>query len=274
MPQNYFITGLPKAGKTTLLRSAIEDLKGRGLYVGGFISPEEKRSGKRTGFLVSDIESGKSGVLADLNCDGPKVSKYHVDIKSFEGIALMSLADFEKYDVVIIDEIGWMETKSRKFLDALDKILDSPTPLVASLHEDFVDKFDVYGKVYELSESNREQVYNDLIGEIKAITKKAAKPGKAVQAPKAAKKAKAQQPEEQQPGPRVRKPKKAKAPARKQAVAEKAPEPVVSEKEPAQVPMEEQKEPERAPKPAHEAKHEPEKKKKGLVDRIKGLLGL
>jgi nucleoside-triphosphatase len=181
MPQNFFITGLPKAGKTTLLSVIIADLRSRGLHVGGFISPEEKRSGRRTGFLVQDIESGKTGVLAEMDADGPKVSKYHVDIGSFESIAMMSLSEFGRYDVIIMDEIGWMESKSDAFLDALDRVIASRTPLIASLHEDFVGRFAPFGKVYELSESNREQVCNDILGEIRSII------GKPSKAPKAAK---------------------------------------------------------------------------------------
>jgi nucleoside-triphosphatase len=187
MSQNFFITGLPKAGKTTLLRMLIKDLKTRGLFVGGFISPEEKRSGKRTGFLVQDIESGKIDTLASLDRDGPKVSKYHVDIGSFETIAMLSLSDFQKYDVIIIDEIGPMETKSTVFLDALDEIFSSSTPLIASLHEDMVGNYASRGKVFEIDDSNRQQVYDDIIEEIKSISKKAKIQKKLQTAPQPAK---------------------------------------------------------------------------------------
>ena len=188
MPQNFFITGLPKAGKTTLLRTLIKDLKARGFYVGGFLSPEEKHSGKRTGFLVQDIETGKTDSLASLDRDGPKVSKYHVDIGAFETIAMISLSEFKKYDVIIIDEIGPMETKSSVFLDALDEIFSASIPLIASLHEDMVDNYAAQGKVFEIDDSNRQQVYDDLLEEIKSISKKA-KTQKKLKAPaKAAKK--------------------------------------------------------------------------------------
>jgi hypothetical protein len=136
---------------------------------------------------VQDIESGKTGVLAEMDADGPKVSKYHVDVASFEGIAMMSLSEFGRYDVIVMDEIGWMESKSSAFLDALDRVIASRTPLIASLHEDFVGKFAPFGKVYELSESNRQQVCNDILNEIKSITRKPVKAGKGVKAPKAAK---------------------------------------------------------------------------------------
>ncbi len=184
MPQNFFITGMPKSGKTTLLTRLVDELKAHGLRVGGFISPEEKTHGTRTGFYVMDVESGAIGLLADVNADGPMVSKYHVDIKSFEGIALPSLKKYERYDVVVIDEIGRMELKSRKFSDMLDIILDSPTPLIASLHNDFVERYAQSGEVIFLEESNREAAYADLAQRIKAIGRKVQK--KAVKKEKAA----------------------------------------------------------------------------------------
>jgi len=172
MPQNFFITGIPKSGKTTLLSRIADELKSHGLRVGGFVSPEEKAHGTRTGFYVMNIESGEMGLLADLNADGPKVSKYHVDIKSFETIALPVMRKSERYDVVIIDEIGRMELKSRKFADMLDMLLESHTPLIASLHGDFVERYGQSGEVIFLEENNREAVYRELVEKIKTIGKK------------------------------------------------------------------------------------------------------
>ena len=152
MPQNYFVTGMPRSGKTTLLRRIAKRLREQGLRVGGFTSPEEKTHGTRTGFYVQDINSGKTAQLADINTDGPKVSKYHVNVKAFEGIALPVLTRFKDYDVIIIDEIGMMELKSQQFSDMLDALLESGTPLIASLHNDLVDKYGYYGEVLYLSE--------------------------------------------------------------------------------------------------------------------------
>ena len=66
MPRNYFITGMPKAGKTALLRRLIKALKAKGLRVGGLISPEERHHGTRTGFYVKDVASGKIARLGIL----------------------------------------------------------------------------------------------------------------------------------------------------------------------------------------------------------------
>lgn len=229
MPNNYFITGLPKAGKTTLLQKLIGQMKGKGIKVGGFLSPEEKVHGTRTGFKVQSIESGKRATLAAIDIDGPKVSKYHVNIKSFEWLALPILKDCEKFDVVVIDEIGRMEMKSTKFQDCLEKLLESPTPLIASLHRDYIEDYSAWGEVLILTPSNRGRVYMDLLRkaeeykvprkkvskekkEKKRAAKKKAKPKKKK---KVKKKKKAKSKKKAEPKrPKPKKPRKRKRPGR------------------------------------------------------------
>lgn len=216
MPQNFFITGMPKAGKTTILRRVIEELKGRGLKVGGFITPEKKEHGTRTGFYVEDIETGKIAKLATTEPEGPKVSKYYVKTKSFESVAVPTMRNVDMYDVYVIDEIGRMERKSKRFMDLLDRVLESPTPLIASLHRDFVDEYGAYGEVIILTMTNREAVFLDLVKKtadayIRKKPKKVPKPRKARKPRKAKKpKAKPKKKVEEKPKPKKKKPKRRK----------------------------------------------------------------
>ncbi|MEW6722467.1 MAG: nucleoside-triphosphatase, partial [Candidatus Micrarchaeota archaeon] len=167
MPQNFFVIGEPKAGKTTLLKEVIAELKKKGLKVGGFISPEERHHGTRTAFYVMDVDTGKKAELANVKGDGPKVSKYHVNVKSFEGIALPCMEKADSYDVFVIDEIGIMELKSAKFADKLDELIDSHVPLVAALHKDFVKWYGPAGELMELSVSSRQAVATRLLRKAK-----------------------------------------------------------------------------------------------------------
>jgi len=166
MPRNFFIIGTPKVGKTTLLWKVIEELKNKGLKVGGFVSPEEKHHGTRTAFHVVDIKSNKEKLLASVKGDGPKISKYHVNIKSFESIAVPSMKNVNKYDIFVIDEIGRMEMKSTKFVKLLDKVFDSDTPVIAAIHKDYLDEYNVMGQVYQLRFNNQEESYKKIITEI------------------------------------------------------------------------------------------------------------
>lgn len=212
MPQNYFITGEPKAGKTTLLKDLIKELRKGGLKVGGFVSPDERHHGTRTAFYVMDVESGKREMLASVDGDGPKVSKYHVDVRAFESIAVPAMERVDSYDVFIIDEIGRMELKSQRFNRLLDKVFESPTPVIATLHRDYVDRYRVSGDVVRLTVANRNSTYYSLLRSAKKSLKKMpkrrarkkmvkTKPGEK----KKAKKAKRA---------RMRKPGRKKAPAR------------------------------------------------------------
>jgi len=249
MPQNFFITGIPRSGKTTLMGMLIEELKARKLRIGGIISPDETHHGTRLAFYVMDIRTKKKGLLASVDGDGPKVSKYHVDVTSFETVAMPALSAFDNYDVVIIDEIGAMELKSERFRDMLDQILESPVPLIASLHWDYVMKYGAYGEVVLLQSDNHEQVRMALLSAVnKAIT---ARPRKLVNpaVPVALKLAA----------------KKAVRPAAKKGtekVAKKTAKP-------------EKKTTKKEPKKALEKETRPEEKKaeakKGLFSKLKGL---
>jgi len=185
MPNNYFISGMPKAGKTTLLRKLVEKMREHGLKVGGFLSPEEKIHGTRTGFYVEDIETGRIETLAEEDIDGPKVAKYHVDIKSFESLAVPVLESARRYDVMIIDEIGRMEMKSAKFGELLSQVLESDTPVVATISRDYMEAYSAWGEVQILTPSNRSRIYLTLLEKVVAYKKRiAAKAKKKAKAPK------------------------------------------------------------------------------------------
>ena len=235
MPQNYFVTGLPKTGKTTVLWKLVKELKEEGLKVGGFLSPGEKHHGSRTGFHIIDVDTGKEAMLADVHGDGPKVSKYHVNLKSFESVAVPCMKNCKKYDVFFIDEIGSMEMKSTKFGRALDDVLDSHVPLIASINDRYIPKFKAFGEVVEIKQGNRGIVHNKLLKAGKTLKVKKVPPRKKKISKKKMRKSVKKKP--------VRKPVKKKPPVKKPV--EEKPKPVV--------------------KPA---------KKKGFFGKIKGMFGL
>jgi len=267
MPNNFFITGMPRSGKTTLLRRIAKRLREQGLKVGGFISPEEAEHGTRTGFFVEDLSTGKKAILAGINIDGPKVAKYHVDIKSFEGVVLPNLSGFKAFDVIIVDEIGMMELKSQKFSDMLDAVLDSETPLIAALHNDLIERYGPYGEVLYLTEDTREFVYTDLVRKVASI--KEAKRRPLVKAPTEKKPQGATQlkkePEEKpaQRHKEERKPQRVKIPESKKSIFEEA----LGEENEEEAEEEEEQVPEK--------KEEKKKgKKKSFMDSLMDLLGL
>lgn len=163
MTNNYFLVGLPKSGKTTILRQLAKDLQKQGYRVGGFLSPEMMEHGTRKGFDIEDIATGKTARLADEGGGGPRIGRYHVDVRNFESIAMQIMENAYQFDVIFIDEIGAMELESIRFADALADLMQTDTPVVASLGQQYISTYEIYGTVYGVSGSNRNQLYRELL---------------------------------------------------------------------------------------------------------------
>ena len=160
-----FLTGEPGCGKSTVLMKVVDILKRRGLKVGGFVTPNIRKNGKRIGFKVVDIDSNEEGILASINQKtGPSVGKYRVNLEYFERVALKAL-DFavKECDIITIDEIGKMELFSEKFREKLKEVLSTDKPLVCVLHRNLINQYEKYGKVLYVTHDNRETLQEDVI---------------------------------------------------------------------------------------------------------------
>ncbi|ADG13277.1 NTPase [Methanocaldococcus infernus] len=154
-----FITGEPGVGKTTLIKRIYELLKDK-YKVGGFITEEIREKGRRVGFKIKDF-SGNEEILAYVGEGHPRVGKYRVYVKNLDKV-LESLS-WEDKDIILIDEIGAMEFKSKKFKEFLDKVLSSNKDLIATLHRHYVNKFKDFGRVIRLEKNNREEIFKHIV---------------------------------------------------------------------------------------------------------------
>jgi nucleoside-triphosphatase len=128
------VEGRPGSGKTTIAARLVELLRERGVEVRGFVSHELREHGRRVGFEVEMVD-GERATLAHVSLDGPpRVGKYGVNLEAFERVALPSLAKPPPHSVVVIDEIGKMELASKRFREAVSRLLDSSVDLVATVH--------------------------------------------------------------------------------------------------------------------------------------------
>ena len=134
MSVRVLVEGRPGSGKTTVATRLAGLLVERGIDVGGFVTREVRERGRRVGFLVETI-AGDRATLAHVGLSGPpRVGKYGVDLEAFERVALPALATPPPAGVVVIDEIGKMELRSQRFRDAVLRLLDGPSGLVATIH--------------------------------------------------------------------------------------------------------------------------------------------
>ncbi len=125
------ITGRPGVGKSTVIEKVVEELD---VNVSGIQCSEIRSEGKRVGFKIQDIATGRSGILSHVRCSGPAVGKYHVNLADLDDIGTNAIKKAANCDLVIIDEIGPMELKSHHFVSAVEHVLDSDRDMLVVLH--------------------------------------------------------------------------------------------------------------------------------------------
>jgi len=163
---NILITGRPGIGKTSVILKVVQQFPGK---MGGFITREIKRSGKRIGFELETLD-GKKGILAHIDVKSPyKVSKYRVNIEDLEKIGVKSINNAMKdCELIVIDEIGKMELFSTYFKNAVLEALSSDVKVLATITRSnlpFVngikERKDV--KILEVIIKNREYLHKEIL---------------------------------------------------------------------------------------------------------------
>ena len=171
-----FLTGQPGIGKTTAIRLIARDLERLGKRVGGMISSEIRDAGGRVGFQLEDISTHKVGILAhsqEPRDAGPIVGKYHVNLLDIERIGAAAIRNaVNMADVIIIDEIGPMELKSKEFIAVVEFALASEKSLIGTIHRLCTHplissiKSDTNCRLVEVSVHNRDHIPSEVVGAV------------------------------------------------------------------------------------------------------------
>jgi len=160
MRKNILITGMPRSGKSTLLKKVIKQFD----HKVGFVTNEVRKDGERIGFEI-ETNTGEKSMLANVNFKTNfKVSRYFVNIENLE-LMIPRVEDFKKDDLLFLDEIGQMELFSEKFKMLVKKYLDSQNNCIATLSKVYSDSFiedikkrsDIF--LIEINEENRNEKY-------------------------------------------------------------------------------------------------------------------
>lgn len=133
-PPKIFITGLPRSGKTTLVR----EVAGRFPSVAtGFYTEEVRgRKGDRIGFDLVDLKGRREAFARKGKTTGSRVGSYGVFLNPLETWALKLLDSPEgssSVPLIVLDEVGKMECLSKSFQERVLKLLDSQFPLLGTV---------------------------------------------------------------------------------------------------------------------------------------------
>ncbi len=165
-PVKLFLTGNPGCGKTTAIRKLTDRLKPH-LPMTGFITEEFRKAGRRAGFRGVTLD-GQRFDLARIGAESRfRLGPYGVVLEGLETIGIPALNPASSDVLVVLDEVGKMESFSDPFREAVLQLLDGPNPVlgtVASHGVGFVKKIRQHKNV-ELIRLTRKS-RDGMIGEI------------------------------------------------------------------------------------------------------------
>jgi nucleoside-triphosphatase len=156
---NILITGLPGAGKTTLIKRLCVIFKEFNPV--GFVTSEIMGDGNIAGFEANNL-FGDSKIFAHTKLKSKvSVGKYKVDIKGFDNFLDQTFSREKKTGLYFIDEIGKTACESKKFGKIILALLDAKKPVVSTIADkgtglisDIKKREDV--RIFEVTEQDRE----------------------------------------------------------------------------------------------------------------------
>ncbi|MGD2245324.1 MAG: nucleoside-triphosphatase [Candidatus Aminicenantes bacterium] len=165
---NFLITGLPRSGKTTLVKTICQNRQFIKKTM-GFYTQEIKRNGERIGFEIVTLPDSKKGILARKHLPSVyRVGAYGINLKDLDGLACKAVEDALLTDkIVVVDEIGKMELFSLRFKKVLIQALDSSQTVLATIMQrtnSFADRIKRRedARLISLSRDNFQHVLHDL----------------------------------------------------------------------------------------------------------------
>jgi len=175
MKKVCLLSGGPGVGKTTIIKQAIGNLRGK---AGGFYTEEIRAGGVRQGFRIVALE-GESAILAHIDIKSPhRVSKYGVDVEGLDKVGVSALRQATREcDLVVIDEIGKMELFSPSFREAVMEAIESEKRVLGTIMlspHPWADEIKRHPDVavIPVTRINRSQVLQQVLKWVKSDNKK------------------------------------------------------------------------------------------------------
>ena len=166
MHGNIIICGDIQVGKSTLVNALIDKIQ---KPVSGFITKSLNGNGRgyHEIYMYPPLNPSDCRLLAV--CEGEKVE---VNSNVFDTFGCELLSMISPGDIVVMDEIGFMEEKSVKFKNKVLEILSGNIPVIAAVksgHEDseFLNsvKYNKNSSLYFITKENRDNLFDIVVKE-------------------------------------------------------------------------------------------------------------
>jgi nucleoside-triphosphatase THEP1 len=151
MPKVSLICGAVGSGKSTYAQTVANLLTERKLRVGGILSLRLTNNDETTGYDLLDLSTNVTEKFLRFGKVPGKeqIGRFSIFPEGIEkGIRTLERATHDKFDLVIVDEVGRLELRGDGWSDILKKLIEMPeTPLLITVREgleqEIIDKWHI-----------------------------------------------------------------------------------------------------------------------------------
>jgi len=164
MKKNIFIEGDIKVGKSYVLEKTLKILN---IKYGGFKTIPIYKEDKKVAFKLIDLLTNEENVVATYNIDGNLI----VNSDIFDELGVKALENgLKKSDLIVMDELGFLEDNSNKFKEKVFEVLNSDKNVLAVIKEKknkFLNEISNLGEVFKIENDNKEMIINKIVDEVR-----------------------------------------------------------------------------------------------------------
>ena len=171
MKKNILLCGDVGVGKSTLIRRLLEETQ---LTVGGFCTKMDKDSEEEMhpiyiypAAVPVELRQRNRGNLVGRCGDFGRKKEIFAEV--FDAVGTAYLQDTQGCQVMVMDEMGFMESEAHQFRNAVLRALDGDLPVLAAVKNrrdvDFLRQVLTHpkGAVYRITPENREELFRELL---------------------------------------------------------------------------------------------------------------
>jgi len=164
MKKNIFIEGDIKVGKSYVLEKILKILN---IKYGGFKTIAIYKEDKKVGFKLIDLLTNEENIVATYNIDGNLIINSDV----FDELGVKALENgLKKSDLIVMDELGFLEDNSNKFKEKVFEVLNSDKNVLAVIKEkknEFLNEISNLGEIFKIKNINKEMIINKIVDEVR-----------------------------------------------------------------------------------------------------------